>query len=278
MSIQTSHYIYDLAVSPSSASRLYEYIACKEFINKGDRVLDFGCNSGTGIDAIYDPENEYYGIDVVPELKALFAEKYHDKPNVNLAIVTEGEVPYADDFFDVVMAMNLIEHLEDPEPYLRELKRITKPGGRVLVATVNRKYRLYPWQKPWNPYHFTEYSESSLRRVLARHFDTIDLRGVAKSPPFFPDYAAIAPKRKFTLGIKNPVIHTLSHIKSVFTGRKLATDAPPAPENEKSSSSAPVEIETFDLSKFEEAFKHIHLTQHRNEPWIELFAICSTKS
>lgn len=274
MSIQTTHRIYDVSVSYSSASRLFEYIACKEFISPGDRVLDFGCNSGTGIDAIYNTQNEFHGIDVVPELKGLFADKYKDKSNVHLSIVTEGEVPFEDNYFDVVLALNLIEHLEDVQHYLKELRRITKPGGRVIIATVNRHFRLYPWQKPWNPYHVTEFGKKSLEKLLAPHFDSIDLRGISKTPPFFPDYVAIARKRKFTLGIKHPIQRKLSAAKRALLGQPRHDHTAQTAKTREEKKPQEIGIEIFDLSKFAQAFKNIELTNDNKKHWIELFAIC----
>ena len=49
-----------------------------------------------------------------------------------------GRVPLADGFADVVCAVETIEHLENPRAFMRELVRLTKPGGWVIVTTPNQ--------------------------------------------------------------------------------------------------------------------------------------------
>jgi 2-polyprenyl-3-methyl-5-hydroxy-6-metoxy-1,4-benzoquinol methylase len=49
-----------------------------------------------------------------------------------------GKVPLADAFADVVCAVETIEHLENPRAFVRELVRLTKPGGLVVVTTPNQ--------------------------------------------------------------------------------------------------------------------------------------------
>jgi SAM-dependent methyltransferase len=48
-----------------------------------------------------------------------------------------GRLPYPDDGFDAVVSIEVVEHVEDQFAFLRELARITKPGGRVVVTTPN---------------------------------------------------------------------------------------------------------------------------------------------
>ena len=49
----------------------------------------------------------------------------------------DGRLPYDDNTFDVTLLIEVIEHVEDQFAFFRELARITKPGGRVIVTTPN---------------------------------------------------------------------------------------------------------------------------------------------
>lgn len=49
----------------------------------------------------------------------------------------DGRLPFPDDHFDAVVSIEVVEHVEDQFAFLRELTRVTKPGGRVLVTTPN---------------------------------------------------------------------------------------------------------------------------------------------
>jgi 2-polyprenyl-3-methyl-5-hydroxy-6-metoxy-1,4-benzoquinol methylase len=49
----------------------------------------------------------------------------------------------------------VMEHVHDVPGYLNELKRALKDDGVLIITTPNRKYRLYPFQRPINPYHLS---------------------------------------------------------------------------------------------------------------------------
>jgi len=61
---------------------------------------------------------------------------------------------------------------------VQEARRVLRPGGRLVLTTPNRRLRLLPFQKPWNPEHLREYSGGSLRQVLGRHFPEVEILGI----------------------------------------------------------------------------------------------------
>jgi SAM-dependent methyltransferase len=66
------------------------------------------------------------------------AKKLHGQLLAGADTVEPGApLPYADASFDLVVAMEVIEHLTDPLPWLRELVRVAKPGGELLLTTPN---------------------------------------------------------------------------------------------------------------------------------------------
>ncbi|MBX5496303.1 MAG: methyltransferase domain-containing protein, partial [Bryobacteraceae bacterium] len=81
-----------------------------------------------------------------------------------------------DDFADVTLAVETIEHLENPRAFLRELTRVTKPGGCVIVTTPNQlsllsllslvvKGHYAAFLDPCYPAHITALLETDLRRI-----------------------------------------------------------------------------------------------------------------
>jgi SAM-dependent methyltransferase len=267
---QTTHPIYELKVDVSNTSRLFEYYMLKDSIKKNDVVLDIGCNTGTGMDILSGFSDHVYGIDVVPELQEILEAKYRENQNIHFKIVKEGEIPFADNFFDVIVANNFIEHVQDPVFYLQMFKKLLKPEGKLYLTTVNRAHRLYSWQKPYNPHHFTEYSAKSLSSVLKTVFDQVSIKGIVKRPPFFPDYVAIAAERKFRLGIKYPVLNFLQRIKSVFVAKKQ----PVQTETHEPAAQETLKTEKFNIEDFRESFTYISIDEQNKGKWIELFAIC----
>lgn len=78
-----------------------------------------------------------------------------------------AELPYADGVFDLVCAMDVVEHAEDDEPVLAELARVTKPGGAFLFAAPLHASR-------WTPFddfvgHRERYEPEALAQKLDRH-------------------------------------------------------------------------------------------------------------
>lgn len=76
-------------------------------------------------------------------------------------------LPYADQSFDLVCALDIIEHVEDDEAALRELSRVAAPGARLLLSTP-----LHP--EYWTPFddivgHYRRYEPDHLVRLLERH-------------------------------------------------------------------------------------------------------------
>jgi SAM-dependent methyltransferase len=80
--------------------------------------------------------------------------------------------------FDLVVSFQVIEHLDDPGPYLEAMARMLAPGGEALITTPNLLTSLGV-----NPYHLHEYGGAELAGLLGRHFAQVDVRGVGASEP-----------------------------------------------------------------------------------------------
>ncbi|MEH2364423.1 class I SAM-dependent methyltransferase [Nostoc sp.] len=98
----------------------------------GGVLVDIGCGSGKLWSFVSDRCDRYIGVDAV---------RYADLPTqtefipFNLDI---GKAPLPDEYADVMCAVEIIEHLENPRAFIRELVRLTKPGGLVIVTTPNQ--------------------------------------------------------------------------------------------------------------------------------------------
>lgn len=98
----------------------------------GARVLDVGCGVGQVVARLQAAGFEAHGVDV-------------SQPNIERARqVTERcrvydgkKLPYADGFFASAGALNVLEHVEEPEAFIQELVRVVKVGGRVVLSSPN---------------------------------------------------------------------------------------------------------------------------------------------
>ena len=129
--------------------------------------------------------------------------------NLTFETIPEDRLPFADQSFEAVTALNIIEHFDDPYGKLKQIHRVLKPGGCLILTTVNRELRLFPWQKPWNDLHRVEFSPRSLQRALLREFSNVEFWGMHFVGPFFPDLASTACRRKFSIAIEYPIRNAL---------------------------------------------------------------------
>lgn len=95
----------------------------------GAQVLDAGCGSGRTL-AELQPYGEVYGIELNPDAAAIAK----DRGIGDVRIGRLEALPWADRTFDLVTCLDVIEHTPDDRATLRELRRVTKPGGWLLVT------------------------------------------------------------------------------------------------------------------------------------------------
>jgi phosphatidylethanolamine/phosphatidyl-N-methylethanolamine N-methyltransferase len=103
-------------------------------IRPGDRVLEVGV--GTGINtSLYPTTCHVTGIDLSPSMleKARERVKREGLRNVRLLEMDAGSLTFADDFFDIVYAPYLVSVVPDPVAVAREMRRVCKPGGKIIV-------------------------------------------------------------------------------------------------------------------------------------------------
>lgn len=106
---------------------------------QGKSVLDLGCAGGFMAEALALKGAQVTGID--PAKEAIEAAKTHAN-NTNMDITYDvgvGEhLPYPDDTFDIVVCVDVLEHVNDLCQVLAEIARVLKPGGLFLYDTINR--------------------------------------------------------------------------------------------------------------------------------------------
>jgi 2-polyprenyl-3-methyl-5-hydroxy-6-metoxy-1,4-benzoquinol methylase len=146
----------------------------------GGTLVDVGCGAGQLWPAVQSQFSSYVGCDVV---------KYGNYPEVWDFVKVDldsGRIPLPDGTADVAAAVETIEHLENPRAFIRELIRLTKPGGWVLVTTPNNlsllskltlvlKNQFSAFQDSCYPAHITALVETDLKRI-ARECGLTDLR------------------------------------------------------------------------------------------------------
>ena len=105
-----------------------------EFVGTNKKVLDLGCNDGAIANRIRNMGNYVLGVDL-PEVTKI-AERKNPGIEYVSCDLSEG-LPFEDEEFDVVVALELIEHLVDDEFFLNECNRVIRKGGKLIISTPN---------------------------------------------------------------------------------------------------------------------------------------------
>ena len=98
----------------------------------GECLVDVGCGAGNLYRHVRSRFFHYVGVDAV---------RYEDFPEQAEFCgfdLDSGRIPLPDGSADVVAAVEVIEHLENPRDFMRKLVRLAKPGGWVIVTTPNQ--------------------------------------------------------------------------------------------------------------------------------------------
>jgi ubiquinone/menaquinone biosynthesis C-methylase UbiE len=97
-------------------------------------VLDVACGPGLVVRAFAGVAAHVTGIDVTPAMIARARELVAELRNVSLEIGDVQSLPYADETFHIVVSRLAFHHFADPRTVLREMRRVCKPAGRVVVC------------------------------------------------------------------------------------------------------------------------------------------------
>jgi dTDP-4-dehydrorhamnose reductase len=120
------------------------------------KVLDFGCGSGLFVEELAQKGYNVHGLDISDEVIKLGQLRGVK----NLGVADSHRINYPDNFFDVVVASEVLSHLEDEIWALEELYRVLKPGG-VVISTVPAYMWLWGVQDE-AAHHYRRYTVGSL--------------------------------------------------------------------------------------------------------------------
>lgn len=109
----------------------------KRFANRRPRILDVGCGAGFLANALAKKGYDVTGVDVSPRSLHVAAEHDHTA-SVRYRVADACALPYTDRSFDVVCAMDFLEHVEEPSKVIAEASRVLAPGGLFFFHTFNR--------------------------------------------------------------------------------------------------------------------------------------------
>jgi len=155
---------------------------------RGKRVLDLGCGAGYGAAELARVADRVTGVDVAPDAVE-YARAQYTGENLAFEEGSATHLTYADGSFDLVVAFEMIEHLEDWRGFLTEARRVLAASGQLIVSTPNRLY--YTESRGVhgaNPFHVHEFDFAEFNSELRAVFPYVSMflenhvEGVAFTP------------------------------------------------------------------------------------------------
>lgn len=142
---------------------------------KFDNCLDVGCASGYMLSEIAKvfPGPEYVGVDIYD--KAIdHAKKTY--PDLQFKVASAEKLPFKDSTFDLILFYETIEHVEHPETCLKELRRVLRKNGTLILTmdSGNWLFRIvwYVWENTrgriWKGAHLHPFHHRELERLIKR--------------------------------------------------------------------------------------------------------------
>ena len=209
-------------------------------------VLDAGCGAGYGAYHLLKAgAHTVVGIDISEEAVNYCRNNYLDK-GISFEERSVLNTEFQSRSFDTIVSFEVFEHLEDPEMFLKEMRRILKPDGLFIVSTPNAKTYTAGGEDGENEFHFREYTPEEFGEILGRHFGSIHwyaqspLGGLGIVPLAIPEDTAglptttrnIAPPSRSTWGeAQQPrvsldkCLYTIAICSPTTMGEKALPDA-----------------------------------------------------
>lgn len=117
------------------------------------KLLDIGCGNSPFRHLLDPAISEYQGIDV--QEASSFGYQNPDTTYYDGKVI-----PFADRFFDVLLCTEVLEHVADPTPLVREMHRVLRPGGLAIITI--------PWSARFHyiPFDYYRYTPSALEKLF----------------------------------------------------------------------------------------------------------------
>lgn len=130
----------------------------------GVDVLDVACGEGYGSFILSSVAKKVFAVDLSPSTIAN-ASRTYSRPNLTYLQGDCTQIPLDDASLDLVVSFETIEHHDQHDQMMREVKRLLRPNGVLIISTPAKG--VYP---PGNPYHVKELTSEEFKSLMGQYF------------------------------------------------------------------------------------------------------------
>ena len=162
-------------VNPRLAKK---YIFAGQFVT-GKKVLDLGCAAGYGSYylAAKAGAKQVTGVDISKKAIAK-AQTNHTHPKIQYYVGNAQKLPFEDNSFEVVVSLEVIEHVQNYKKFLSEVARVCcQPDGLTIMSTPNKAVTSPNLKYPLMVSHTKEFYIEELEEELKKYFSKVTLQG-----------------------------------------------------------------------------------------------------
>jgi SAM-dependent methyltransferase len=137
-------------------------------------VLDIGCGRGYGLEIVEGKGLTAVGVDVSLQFLRAARARLATAPLVN---ASGDGLPFASGSFDSIISFDVIEHIDDDQRFLDEVRRTTRQGAFIAVSSPNRLAASGRRRIPLNRFHVREYASDEFYSLLSGTFSSVTMFG-----------------------------------------------------------------------------------------------------
>jgi ubiquinone/menaquinone biosynthesis C-methylase UbiE len=138
------------------------------------RILDYGCGTGNYSFKLFNLGHNLTGYDISENMLAEAKQKAKiDGNNIDFILGDGKKLPFEDDSFDMAVSVTAIEFIENVNLAVSEIRRVVRPGGKIIIGTING-------DSSWGELYKTDFVQ---KETVFKHANFLDFDKL-KSLPF----------------------------------------------------------------------------------------------
>lgn len=140
--------------SAEQAAILYTRYDLASRYSEARNILEVACGTGIGIGLLATNARSVAAGDIEPKSCDIARRTYAGRQNVSICRLSAESLPFENNSFDLVLLFEALYYLRDPALFFDEARRILRPGGMLLISTVNRDWPGFN-PSPCSTYYFS---------------------------------------------------------------------------------------------------------------------------